>query len=126
MKKILFLLSLILCFSCTDKELYSYQSDYEYKQSFTQEFGQIPEDQSWDFFSSILNGTRATSEVTIKDATQPRNLPTTKWGNYLPNGVDNRAKGDNTGTLIGNGEFNIYAMWYGGSIQVGNQYKFES
>ena len=119
--------------SCSeDKDLYNPEQNDKlrneaYAKAFEEQFGKIPADQTWDFYASLFNGTRATraGEINVTPIEQPEGMDFSEWGNMLKKQVDNRNVGTRDFSLVSNGKFKMYAVWYSGDYEAYSQYHFE-
>lgn len=102
----------------------------EYNQAFSKEFGEIPADQSWDFYAQVFQdkatkGTRAGGDVVVTPTSQPTDLDFSVWQTMLKKETDNREIGTRDFSLVSNGPFKVYAVWFAGYFEAYSQYKFE-
>lgn len=117
--------------SCTEESVYD--PDYarkEYDAAFAEKFGQIPADQSWDFYAQAIGcQTRDASGVSVDNTIgQPADgLDFGKWNELLPSNYDNRNVGTREYTLTSptSGNFKVYAAWYCGWYPYYKKYNFE-
>ena len=104
--------------------------EHVFEQSFIKEFGKPSPDQTWDFYSLQMNAirskagaTRATQDITVtaEDIDQPQTDDfkslVDSWWDSLEEGNNNAHVGQNHYTLTSTGNFNIYAVNYGGGIE---------
>lgn len=99
----------------------------EYQQNFTKQYGEIPADQNWDFYAQMINSmsTRAGAVPEIESISQPTDIDFTHWQTVLKPNVDNRTVGTHDFTLVSNGPFHAYAVWYCGWYPAYSKYDFE-
>lgn len=112
-----------------------------FEHSFIKEFGQPSPDQTWDFYALQMDAlrskggaTRATTAIDLPEVASPPDVdqPTTdefkaiadSWHGSLEEGINNSRVGQNHFTLTSTGEFNIFAVNYGGGIEYDPQYNF--
>jgi len=131
--------------SCNEED-FGYESKaIQYETNFKQTFGDVPQNQNWDFYAQAMNAvkggtTRAITDknVTISDRktytpdeTMSAIIASAKAA--LPNGDNNSAKGHQAGELVSTGDFSVYTVLYGGadeknlfrSFSFGIEYKGE-
>lgn len=123
--------------SCVNKDDYAYNPENdelqfeEYAKDFEKTFGEIPADQSFDFYASQMKAmrkvSRSASEVTVESCSQPEGADFTKWQTMLTNASNNMNVGTRKYTLTspGNGHFKTYAVWYAGWYENYAQYNFQ-
>lgn len=112
-----------------------------FEQSFIKEFGEPSSDQTWDFYAQQMDAlhskgstTRASMAIDLPEVPSPPDVdqPTTQefkaiadsWHGSLEEGINNSRVGQNHFTLTSTGEFNIFAVNYGGGIEYDPKYNF--
>lgn len=112
-----------------DPDLQDEVRKQEYNNAFINEFGEIPANQKWDFYASaiqeIQGTTRADGEVVVTPIPQPTDMDFSEWQSMLAEDTDNSNVGTRDFTLISNGPFKMYAVWFAGVYEAFPQYRFE-
>ena len=113
-----------------------------FEQSFIKEFGKPSPDQTWDFYAQQMDAihskagsTRASMAINLPEVASPPDIdqPTTQefkdiansWEISLEEGLNNSRVGQNHFTLTSTGEFNIFAVNYGGGLEFHDKYNFK-
>ncbi len=127
--------------SCHDEDLdvsTAVLQEHAFEQGFIKEFGKPSANQSWDFYTQLMQSLRkeGATRATMDDPVIDTSIGQGEMGewltafsaniknNILKDGVNNSATGQSNFSLVSTGEFKIYAVHYGGAIEHDSGYDF--